>query len=133
MAKPSTRELVEMARKAGYHVDEVEQLRPNRWLLTLTDGTGARVMLMIQARPLIGSSDVQDLAEIMRLRQAAGAILLAYGGDFTPAAQRTLTELGDARLRLCTTLPPAARQTGEEVHQIGTGLQSILYNTGPHE
>ena len=51
--------------------------------------------------------DVQDLAELARLRQPTRAILLAYGGIFSPAAQSTLTEMGDDRLRLCTTLPPA--------------------------
>ena len=37
----------------------------------------------------------------------ARGLLLAYGGSFSPAAQRTLAELSDNRLVLCTTLPLA--------------------------
>jgi hypothetical protein len=73
----------------------------------LSDASGATTLVLIQARPLISAADVQDLAELSRLRQPGRAILLAYGGTFSPAAQSTLTEMGDDRLRLCTTLPPA--------------------------
>jgi hypothetical protein len=96
-----------MAQSAGYQVSATQQLRSNRWLLMLTDPTGATTLVLIQARPLINAADVQDLAELARLRQPGRAILLAYSGSFSQAAQRTLAEMGDERLRLCTTLPPA--------------------------
>jgi hypothetical protein len=40
-------------------------------------------------------------------------ILLAHGGTFSPAAQRTLAEIGHHRLRLCTSLPPAQTERGQ--------------------
>ena len=107
MQLPSTRDLVQMAQSAGYQIIATQQLRSNRWLFMLSDSTSATTLALIQARPLISASDVQDLAELMRLRRPGRAILLAYGGTFSPAAQRTLAEMGDERLRLCTTLPPA--------------------------
>ena len=110
MAKLSAQQLVQMARQAGYHVAGVEKLRPNRWLLTLTDAGGATIALLVQARPLVTAADVQDLAEIVRVRSLDRGILLAYSGHFSPNAQRTCTEL-DERLLLCTSLPPAARES----------------------
>jgi hypothetical protein len=107
MLLPSTRDLVQMAQSAGYQIVATQQLRSNRWLFMLVDTNGATTLALIQARPLISAADVQDLAELTRLRQPGRAILLAYGGAFSPAAQRTLTEMADDRLRLCTTLPPA--------------------------
>jgi hypothetical protein len=113
MLLPLTRDLVHIAQQAGYQVLGSQQLRSNRWLLTLSDETGAITLTLIQARPLINASDVQDLAELARLRRPARGILLAYGGAFSSAAQRTLVELADDRLRLCTALPPAPKQDGE--------------------
>jgi hypothetical protein len=107
MPLPSTHELVQMAQSAGYQIVATQQLRSNRWLFMLSDAAGATTLALIQARPLIGAADVQDLAELTRLRRPTRAFLLAYGGAFSAAAQRTLTEMGDDRLRLCTTLPPA--------------------------
>ena len=107
MQLPSTRDLTQMAQSAGYQIVGTQQLRSNRWLLMLTDASGTTTLALIQVRPLIGAADVQDLAELTRLRQPARAILLAYGGTFSAAAQRTLIEMGDDRLRLCSTLPPA--------------------------
>ena len=107
MPLPSTRDLIQMAQSAGYQIVATQQLRSNRWLLMLVDASGATMLALIQARLLIGAADVQDLAELTRLRQPGRAILLAYGGTFSSAAQRTLAEMGDDRLRLCTTLPPA--------------------------
>jgi hypothetical protein len=104
-----------MAQSAGYHIVATQQLRANRWLFMLSDSTGATMLALIQARPLISAADVQDLAELTRLRRPARAILLAYGGAFSSAAQRTLTEMGDDRLRLCTALPPAAPPDPEEL------------------
>lgn len=111
---PSTRELIHMAQLAGYEVAEAQQLRANRWLLALGSHAG-EVLLLVQARPLITAADVQDLAELVQLRAAASGILLAYGGAFSPAAQRTLAELAPGRLRLCTTLPPAPQPEAERV------------------
>ena len=107
MPLPSTRDLIQMAQSAGYQIVATQQLRSNRWLFMLSDSSGATTLALIQARPLIGAADVQDLAELARLRQPTRAILLAYSGAFSTAAQRTLAEMGDDRLRLCTTLPPA--------------------------
>jgi hypothetical protein len=125
MAKPATREFIQMARQAGYQVVETEQLRPNRWLLTLTDEIGSRIAVLVQARPLISSPDVQDLADIVRLRGLDSGILLAYGGNFSAAAQRTQIELSDIRLRLCVTLPPAAKHENVEAQRVGAALKSI--------
>ena len=107
MQLPSTRDLIQMAQSAGYQIVGTQQLRTNRWLLMLTDVSSTTTLVLIQARPLINAADVQDLAELARLRQPTRAILLAYGGSFSQAAHRTLAEMGDDRLRLCTTLPPA--------------------------
>jgi hypothetical protein len=126
MTKPSTRELVHAARQAGYKIAEVEQLRPNRWLLMLTDPTGAETLVLVQARPLIGGADVQDLADMVRLRRSARGILLAHGGSFSPVAQRTLLEIGDDRLRLCTALPPAPGPENSESRQVAAALKSPL-------
>jgi len=108
MAALSTQAVVQAARQAGYQVGMVEHLRANRWLLTLTDTTGATVVLLVQARPLIIAADVLDLAEIVRVRRPARGLLWAYAGRLSPDAQRTLIELADHRLQLCTLLPPAA-------------------------
>ncbi|HWQ14433.1 MAG TPA: hypothetical protein VNL77_16655 [Roseiflexaceae bacterium] len=113
MTRPTTHALAGQAQQAGYHVVSAEQLRPNRWLLHLLDGDGA-MLVLVQARPLVGAADVQDLAEVVRLRGPRYGILLAYEGAFSPAAQRTLAELGDHRLRLCTALPPASRASSPE-------------------
>ena len=126
MAKPATRELVQMARQAGYQVVEAEQLRPNRWLLTLADAAARRLALLVQARPLISSADVLDLADIVRLRQFHCGMLLAYEGSFSPAAQRTHQELADNRLRLCTALPPASKSEHLETQPVGAALKSTL-------
>jgi hypothetical protein len=115
MPLPSTHDLVQMAQSAGYQIVATQQLRANRWLFMLSDASGATTLALIQARPLISAADVQDLAELTRLRRPERAILLAYGGTFSPAAQCTLAEMGDERLRLCTTLPPAAPLGPEEL------------------
>ena len=123
MPLPSTRDLVQMAQAAGYQVAATQQLRANRWLLMLTDTTGATTLTLIQARPLISAADVQDLAELMRLRRPTRAVLLAYGGVFSPAAQRTLAEMRDDRLRLCTALPPVAQPDAEELRSVNPTLR----------
>ncbi|HJZ47292.1 MAG TPA: hypothetical protein VKE41_09010 [Roseiflexaceae bacterium] len=122
---PSTRDLIQMAQAAGYQIVTTQQLRANRWLLTLSDSTGATTLALIQARPLISAADVQDLAELARLRRPAYAVLLAYGGTFSPAAQRTLAELGDDQLRLCTSLPPAAQSDPEGPRNANPALRPI--------
>ena len=115
MAPLSIRDFSFEARTAGYQIVAAEQLRSNRLLMTLSEPSGALTLVMVQARMLIGAADVQDLAEIMQLRQPARGILLAYGGTFSATAQLTLAELGDLRLRLCTALPPAAHPGAEMV------------------
>ena len=125
MTKPTTREFVRMAQQAGYQVILAEQLRPNRWQLLVKDGTGNRWALLIQVRPLLSSADVQDLADIVRLQRLDGGILLAHGGVFSPAAQRTHQELADGRLRLCTALPLAAKADHAEAKAIHGRLKSI--------
>ena len=109
MPRLTTHALTLEVQKAGYQVVAAEQLRPNRWLMQLLDGDNLPALLIIQARPLVGAADVQDLAEFVSLRRPRYGILLAYGGTFSAVAQRTLSELADHRLRLCTTLPPTGQ------------------------
>jgi hypothetical protein len=109
MTKPTTHDLTTTARQAGYQVVSAEQPRPNRWVLHLLDGQGAATLVMVQARALLTAADVQDLAELVRLRRPRHSILLAHQGTFSAVAQRTFAELGDQRMRLCTALPPAER------------------------
>lgn len=112
--RSKTSDLERMAREAGYRVTGIEQLRSNRWLLTLSDSDERTILVLAQARPLIGAADVQDLWELVRLRNPATGILLAIEGVFSPAAQHTCAELRDRRLHLCTSLPPAAPSAFEE-------------------
>lgn len=107
MSRPTLQSLARDAQQAGYQVVASEQLRPNRWLLHVLDADGTAALLMVQARPLVGAADVQDLAELVRLRRMGYGVLLAHQGSFSPAALRTLAELGDKQLRLCTALPAA--------------------------
>jgi hypothetical protein len=123
MPLPSTEELVYKARQAGYQIAEVQQVRANRWLLTLKDSNDATLLVLVQARPLIISADVQDLAELVRLRRGTRGLLWAYDGSFSSVAQRTLTELSDTRLRFCTTLPPAAQLEGEDLVKVSAALR----------
>jgi hypothetical protein len=126
MAKPAIRDFIHMARQAGYQVADAEQLRPNRWLLILADAVGRRLALLVQARPLISSADVLDLADIVRLRQLHSGVLLAYEGSFSPTAQRTHQELADSRLRLCTALPLASKSEYFETQPVGAAIKSTL-------
>jgi hypothetical protein len=103
---PTTAELTRQARTAGYTVVRVEQLRTNRWLLTLTDAQGAPWLVLAQQRPLIGAADVQDLAELLSLQRCPNGMLLALGGTFSPEARRTVGELGRQTIHLCNALPP---------------------------
>lgn len=106
MPQLTARELIRMVRQAGYSVQTIEHLRTNRWLLIVRDAQIGVIALFVQSRALVTAADVQDLAEIVRVRGLQRGILLAYGGIFSATAQRTCTEL-DHRLQLCTTLPPA--------------------------
>ncbi len=115
MAPLSIRDFTLEARTAGYQILAAEQLRSNRLLMTLSEPSGVITLVMVQARALIGASDVQDLAQIMQLRHPARGILLAHGGVFSATAQQTLVELGDPRVRLCTVLPTASRAEVEGV------------------
>lgn len=101
----TTPQLTAMVREAGYDVISVEQPRPNRWLLQLRTPQGDELLALAQQRALVGAADVQDLAELLRLRRAGAGMLLALGGRFSPEAQRTAHELRHARIQLCTSLP----------------------------
>jgi hypothetical protein len=104
--RPSTELFVQQAQQAGYRVIQAEQLRANRWLLMLQYAE-TTLLVLVQARPLIGATDVQDLADLVALRRAHQGILLAHAGTFSPPAVRTQAEIGGNRLRLVTVLPPA--------------------------
>lgn len=104
--------LVSQVRKAGYEPLRVEQPRPNRWVLTLRTPAGAEVLALAQERPLVGAADVQDLAELLRLRRVATGYLLALGGRFSAEAHHTAQELRQARILLCSALPSAAGTPG---------------------
>jgi hypothetical protein len=123
MPIPSTDELVHKAHDAGYQITEAQQVRANRWFLTLKDSNGATLLVLVQARPLITAADVQDLAELVRLRHGARGLLWGYEGSFSPAAQRTLAELSDTRLRFCTALPPATQPDGEDLVKVSAALR----------
>ncbi len=101
-------QLLTQVRQAGYETLRVEQPRPNRWLLTLRTPEGGELLAMAQQRPLISAADVQDLAELLRLRRMPSGMLLALGGRFSPEAQRTALELRRPRIQLCVELPAAA-------------------------
>jgi hypothetical protein len=113
MAYPSQRELTQLARKAGYDVLSIEQLRPNRWLLTLAQPQASPVLAMFQIRPLVGAADVMDLGDLVGLRRAAYGILIAHNGVFSASAQQTHKELRALKLHLCTSLPPIITSNGE--------------------
>jgi len=125
MPMPSTNELILRARQAGYQIAEAQQIRANRWQLLLKDPSGAELLVLVQARPLITSADVQDLAELVQLRNIAHGVLWAYEGAFSPAAQRTLAELSASRLRLCTALPAAAQPESEEALKVSPALRAL--------
>jgi hypothetical protein len=109
MARPTAHDLVRLARHAGYQVQSIEQLRPNRWLLMLTEPPDRQVVLFVQVRLLVSSGDIQDFAQLAGAPAQRRGILLAYQGTFTPDAPRTAVELSDAHLHFCTTLPSVAR------------------------
>jgi hypothetical protein len=113
MGNLTPREVVQLVQQAGYSVAAVEHPRTNRWLLTVTDGNGL-LLIMLQERPLIGAADVQDLAELVRLRCLPSGVLVAHRGTFSPAAYRTSAEFGSQRIRLCTTVPLAFRPDVED-------------------
>jgi len=100
-------ELLHAAQAAGYKVLAIEHPRSRRWLLTLQGSSGVIILLMVQSRPLIGATDVLDLADLVRVRRLASGILWAYDGKFSPAAQRTSVEIGAHSIVLCTTWPPS--------------------------
>jgi hypothetical protein len=102
---PAATHLSTMVREAGYKLIRIEQLRANRWLL-IAESPEGRVLILAQQRPLINASDVQDLAEQLRLRRVSTGYLLSMGGRFSPEAQRTAAELRHPRIVLCGSLPP---------------------------
>jgi hypothetical protein len=108
--------LTQQAREAGYTVGRIEQLRTNRWLLTLTDAHGAPWLVLAQQRPLIGAADVQDLADLLSLQRCPNGMLLAVGGTFSPESRRTAAELRRQTIQLCTALPPTGEQALPQGH-----------------
>lgn len=123
---PTTNDLIHEAQHAGYQVAETRQLRANRWLLILNDASGATILVLVQARRLITAADVQDLAELLRLRRGARGLLWAYEGTLSPAAQRTLAELSSsASLRFCNALPPAVHPDNDEAVNANPALRAI--------
>jgi hypothetical protein len=127
MARPTPHELTHLARSAGYQMIELTQLRANRWLMLLLAPSGEQTLVMVQARPLVGATDVQDLAEVVRLRRPTHSILLALGGAFSVAAQQTVIELGEPKMRLCTVLPPVKADLAEviDLPVLGTALKQV--------
>lgn len=105
---PTVDQVVAHAREQGYRIERVEQVRANRWLLTLKDGTDALILVLVQKRLLVGSADVQDLAELLALSRFDRGILFALDGTFSPVAQQTVLELKQTQITLCTGLSPAA-------------------------
>jgi hypothetical protein len=103
----TSKQILALARAAGYEVIAIDQPRPKRWVLQLQDGAGAYITVMVQQRALVSAADVQDLAELLRLRHSKEGVLLALGGTFSPVAHRTAQELRDTRILLCTSLPTA--------------------------
>jgi hypothetical protein len=104
--KTTTAGLLAQVRQAGYAVIRVEQSRPNRWVLMLRAPEGGELLLLAQARRVIGAADVQDLGELLRLRRLREGLLLAVGGRFSGEAQRSATELRGLRVQLCSELAP---------------------------
>lgn len=105
--KATTAQLLAQVRQAGYEILRIEQPRPNRWVLVVRAPKGPELLLLAQARPVVGAADVQDLVELLRLRRLSEGLLLAVGGRFSAEAQRSAHELRQLRVQLCTTLPPA--------------------------
>ena len=50
MATLSTWRVVQVTCQASYQVAMVEYMRPHRWLLTLTDPSRAKILLLVEAR-----------------------------------------------------------------------------------
>lgn len=127
MAKSSSHYLEQEFRQAGYDVLKVEQLRTNRWVLTLRDETKRVILVLVQARLLVSSADVHDLADLVRLRRPDRGVLLAYGGSLSPAAQGALKELNDQRLRFCVVHSSASASNRPESGQVVAALKSLSW------
>lgn len=121
----TSQELLHEAHQAGYEVLAVEQMRANRWVLTLRDEARRTILVLVQARALISSADVADLAVLTQLRRPDRGLLLAYGGTFSPSATRTLNELSNGRLQLCRAFPPTPKHDAES-QPISAVLRSVL-------
>lgn len=107
MSRLDLRDIEQQVVQAGYKLISREQPRANRLVLTLKDDLDQITLVLVQARPLISTADVHDLALLTQLRRPYRGFLLAYHGSFTPLAHATLAELRDPRLRLCTSIPLA--------------------------
>lgn len=102
-------QIAAQARTLGYTVVRVEQLRANRWLLTLRCPEDHAILVLAQRRPLLIAADVYDLAEAMRLNRSAIGYVLALEGRFSPEAFRAAHDLRSLHIHLATDLPPARR------------------------
>lgn len=103
----TTAQMAATARNAGYETLQIEQPRANRWLLLLRLPDGSEVLVMAQRRRVLLAADVQDLAEVLRLRRIPRGYLLALDGRFSAEALRLSQELRVPQIRLCLSLPPA--------------------------
>jgi len=98
-------QLTAIIRQSNYHIIGCEQTRSTRWIFILRDTNGDIVILMVQTRPIVGASDVQDLAELVQLQRANRGFLWAYYGSFSKSALQTRMELGSVTLSLINDLP----------------------------
>lgn len=100
-----TAEIAAQAREAGYQLEQIEQVRHNRWILVLREDAETRILALVQQRPLISAADVQDLAELLALGHYSYGLLIALEGRFSPVAHRTASELAKTRIILCHGFP----------------------------
>lgn len=107
MALLTLAQIEKEARTAGYHVVASDRLRANRWLLVVRNHLGQLLAVLVQSRSLISEADVQDLAEVVRLRRYHGGILLIQNAQVSPHAQRTLKEFSAQNLHICASIPAA--------------------------
>lgn len=127
MTKSSSHDLEQEFCQAGYDVLKIEQLRANRWVITLQDETKHIILVLVQARLLVSSADVHDLADLVRLRRPDRGVLLAYGGNLSPAAQGALKELNDQLLRFCVVHSSASTSNRPESGQAVAALKSLSW------
>lgn len=107
MHTPSTLDLLLEMGRAGYTVVRHTQLRPNRWFLVVNGMGTTQIGVLVQVRALLTSTDVHDLADLVRMERLPCGLLWAYTGHFSPEALQTPAATPDVALCLATTLPAA--------------------------